>query len=310
MTLMKRMTRMTQVTQVTLSDVIGMRWRVVVLLLATGLCVPFSPLAWSAQTTASQIGCIIEPEEVVDVGSPVVGVIQTIVKRGDTVKKGQVIAVLKSEVDRSAVMVAQARAAADAEEKAALANYDFTRQKRVRSEELLKKEFISKQALDQAISEDEIARQKLAQAREQRRILAGEAAQARSRLEERTIRSPINGIVVERYLAAGERVEEKPLVRVVTIDPLRVEAILPSAMFGSIPMASTARIVPESPNVAPVTATVTLIDRVMDAASGTFRIRMRLLNPGGQIPAGLRCKAEFAALAQTTATANPPSKSK
>ena len=308
MTLMKRMTRMTQVTQVTLSDVIGMRWRVVVLLLATGLCVPFSPSAWSAQTTASQIGCIIEPEEVVDVGSPVVGVIQTIVKRGDTVKKGQVIAVLKNEVDRTALSVAQVRAAADAEEKAALANYDFTRQKRVRSEELLKKEFISKQALDQAISEDEIARQKLAQAREQRRILAGEAAQARSRLEERTIRSPINGIVVERYLAAGERVEEKPLVRVVKIDPLRVEAILPSALYGAIPTGSTARIQPEMPNAAAVTATVTLVDKVLDAASGTFRVRLTLPNPGDAIPAGMRCKAEFASLAHLNkpARAEPP----
>lgn len=259
-------------------------------------------LTWSAQPATSPIGCIIEPEEVVEIGSPVVGVIQSIVKRGDTVKKGQVIAVLKSEVDRSALVVAQARASAEAEEKAALANYHFTKQKRVRSEELLKKEFISNQALDQAISEDEIARQKLALSREQRRILAGEASQARSRLEERTIRSPINGIVVERYLAAGERVEEKPLARVVTIDPLRVEAILPSALFGSIPMGSSARIVPESPNVAPVTATVTLIDRVLDAASGTFRIRMRLLNPGGQIPAGLRCKVEFDALATRAAS--------
>ena len=92
MTLMKRMTRMTrmtQVTQVTLSDVIGMRWHVVVLLLAAGLCVLFSPSAWSAQTTASQIGCIIEPEEVVDVGSPVVGVIQSIVKRSEERRVGK-----------------------------------------------------------------------------------------------------------------------------------------------------------------------------------------------------------------------------
>lgn len=274
-------------------------------------------VAWPASAaqaaTPQPIGCIIEPDEVVDVGSPVVGVIQSIVKRGDVVRKGQVIATLRNDVDRTALSVAQARAAADAEEKAALANYEFTKQKRVRTEELVKKEFISKQALDQAISEDEVARQKLAQAREQRRILAGEASHARSRLEERTIRSPINGLVVERYLAAGERVEEKPLARVVTVDPLRVEAILPSALFGSITTGSSARIVPESPNIAPVTATVTLVDRVMDAASGTFRVRLRVPNPGGAIPAGLRCKAEFAALAPVSAPApagNTPAKTR
>ena len=106
----------------------------------------------------------------------------------------------------------------------------------------------------------------------------------------------------------GERVEEKPLLRVVKIDPLRIEAILPSALYGNIPTGSTARIQPELPNAAAVTATVTLVDKVMDAASGTFRVRLTLPNPDGAIPAGMRCKAEFAALAhlQKPARAEPP----
>jgi membrane fusion protein, heavy metal efflux system len=244
------------------------------------------------------IGCIIEPDDVVEVGSPVIGVIQSIVKRGDHVKKGQVIAVLRNNVDQAALTVAQSRAAADAEEKAALVNADFSKQRRVRAEELLRKEFISQQALDQAIAEDEVAKQKLSQAREQRRVLVHEATLARQRLDERTIRSPIDGIIVERYLAVGERVEEKPLVRVVKIDPLRVEAILPSALYGLITTGSVASIRPEMPNAVPVTATVTLVDKVLDAASGTFRVRMRLPNRDGAVPAGLRCKAEFAALAK------------
>src|SRR4029077_21149829 len=136
-----------------------------------------------------------------------------------------------------------------------------------------------KQALDQAIAEDEVAKQKLAQAREQRRILVHEATLARQRLEERTIRSPIDGIIVERYLPAGERVEEKPLVRVVKIDPLRVEAILPSAFFRFIATGTTSSIQTELPNSAPVTASVVLVDKVLDAASGTFRVRLQLPNP-------------------------------
>jgi RND family efflux transporter MFP subunit len=264
-------------------------------LLALCLTLSGAPALWAAQhaARAAHIGCIIEPDEVVDVGSPVVGVIQSIVNRGDAVRKGGVIAVLHNNVERTALSAAQSRAAANAEEKSALANHEFAKQRRVRAEELLRKNFISKQGLDQAIAEDEVARQKLEQAREQRRVLMQEAAHARSRLEERTIRSPINGIVVERFLAAGERVDDKPLVRVVTINPLRVEAIVPSEMFGLIAVGSSARIVPESPRVEPVNATVTLVDRVMDAASGTFRVRLRLANPGGAIPAGLRCKAQF-----------------
>jgi membrane fusion protein, heavy metal efflux system len=245
------------------------------------------------------IGCIIEPDEVVEVGSPVIGVIQSIVKRGDRVRKGQVVAVLRNNVDLAALSVAQSRAVADADEKAALANYEFSRQRRERAEELVRKEFISKQALDQSIAEDEVARQKLAQAREQRRILAREASLAQQRLEERNIRSPIDGLVVERYLTAGERVEEKPLLRVVRIDPLRVEAILSSALFGTVATGSIARIQPDMPNAVPVTATVTLVDKVLDAASGTFRVRMRLPNRDGAVPAGLRCKVEFTGQVQS-----------
>jgi hypothetical protein len=31
----------------------------------------------------------------------------------------------------------------------------------------------------------------------------------------------------------------------------------------------------------------------MDAASGTFGVRLELPNPGNQIPAGAKCKARF-----------------
>ena len=123
----------------------------------------------AAQSASQLIGCIIEPDEVVEVGSPVIGVIQSIVKRGDRVRKGQVLVVLRNDIDRAALSVAQSRAAADAEEKAAVANYEFSRQRRVRAEELVRKEFVAKQALDQAIAEDEVAKQKLSQAREQER---------------------------------------------------------------------------------------------------------------------------------------------
>jgi hypothetical protein len=35
------------------------------------------------------------------------------------------------------------------------------------------------------------------------------------------------------------------------------------------------------------------VDRVIDAASGTFGVRLQLSNPGNRIPAGLRCTVRF-----------------
>ena len=246
---------------------------------------------------AQPIGCIIEPDEVAEVGSPVIGVIQSMaVQRGDWVRRGQVIAILRNDVERASLELARSRATADAEEKAALASYDFARQRLARTVELHGRQFISKQALDQAEAEARVAQHKLAQAREQQRSLGRESALASARLEERTIRSPIDGVIAERYLAAGERVEEKARVRVAKIDPLRVEVILPSAMFGALAEGASARIVPEMPGATPLAARVALVDKMLDAPSNTFRVRLRLPNPKGVIPAGVRCKADFPGL--------------
>jgi RND family efflux transporter MFP subunit len=243
---------------------------------------------------AQPIGCIIEPDLVAEVGSPVVGVIQSVlVERGDFVRKGQVLAVLRRDVEQAALDVAQSRAQTDAEVRAASANYEFTRQRLARSEDLFNKEFISKQALDQVIAEAKVAEQRLIQAREQQQTLANETSLARARLGERAIRSPIDGIITERYVSAGERVEEKPLVRVAKIDPLRVEVIMPSAAYGSIVPGMTARVSPDLPGAAPQDAKVSLVDRTIDAPSNTFRVRLHFPNPKFALPSGLRCKADF-----------------
>ena len=42
-----------------------------------------------------------------------------------------------------------------------------------------------------------------------------------------------------------------------------------------------------------VTANVIVVDRVIDAASNSFRVRLELPNPDNALPPGLRCKLEF-----------------
>jgi hypothetical protein len=39
-----------------------------------------------------------------------------------------------------------------------------------------------------------------------------------------------------------------------------------------------------------VKARVTVVDRVVDAASGTFRVRLELPNPGNRIPSGIKVR--------------------
>lgn len=243
---------------------------------------------------AQPLGCLIEPDRIAEIGSPVIGVIESItVERGDRVRKGQVLATLRADVERASVNVASMRAQAEADVRAAHANFEFMRDKQVRAEDLVHKNFISRQALEQARTESKVAEQRLAQAREQQRVSQRELELARAQLDMRSIRAPFDGIVADRYMWPGERVEEKALFRLAKVDPLRIEVIVPAAMFGAIRIGTMLNITPDLPNAGTLKAKVALVDKMMDAASNTFRVRAELPNPNATLPAGLRCKAEL-----------------
>jgi len=258
-----------------------------------GCCVGFATAA-TPPAGSQTLGCLIEPDKVADLGSPVIGVLEGLkADRGDVVRKGQVLGLLRSDVERATAEVARTRATADADLRSAEANRDFAQKKMRRAEDLLARNFIAQQALDQARTELQMADQKLAQAHEQQRLWGRELGVAQAQVGLRTIRSPFDGVVVERYLAVGERVEEKPVFRVAKIDPLRVEVIVPSTRFGTIHPGDMASVKPDLPNVPAVDAAVTLVDKVVDAASNTFRVRLSLPNANHQLPAGLRCRITF-----------------
>ncbi|MEN3353638.1 MAG: rane fusion protein heavy metal efflux system [Betaproteobacteria bacterium] len=249
--------------------------------------------------------CVIEPDRAAEIGTAVIGVVETIhVERGDIVREGQLLAQLRSHVERASVSAAMARAQADADIRAALANYEFQRQKLARTEELMQKNFVSMQAVEQVRTETSVAEQKLAQAREQRRVAKQELEFAQAQLNLRSIRAPFDGIIADRYVNVGERVEVKPMFRVAKVDPLRVEMIAPAALFGSIRNGMLAHVTPDLPSGPRIEAKVVLVDKLIDAASNTFRVRAELANPDGAIPSGLRCRAEIAELAENAKAAS------
>jgi RND family efflux transporter MFP subunit len=249
-----------------------------------------------ALSTAKSFGCLIEPDRVADVGSQVIGVVERLnVERGDAVRTAQTLITLRADVERANAGVADTRARVDADVRAAEASLVLAEQKVRRAQALLAENFVSDQAVEQARAELELARQKLAQTRSQQRIWGEERRVAEAQLALRTVRSPFDGVVVERFVNVGERVEEKPLLRVAVVDPLRVELMVPTAQYGTIKVGDRITVRPELPGVAPVVATVRHVDGVLDAASNSFRVRMTLPNPKRRLPAGLRCKADLPA---------------
>ena len=120
-----------------------------------------------------------------------------------------------------------------------------------------------------------------------------ELERAQATLALRTVRSPVSGVVVERLKSPGEFVEDKPILRIAQLDPLRVEVIVPVGKFGTISTGMRAEVTPELARKRKYIAEVSIVDKVVDAASGTFGVRLELPNPGNFIPGGLRCSLIF-----------------
>jgi len=211
---------------------------------------------------------------------------------------------LRDDVERANVGTAKTRALVDADVEAAKANLELAEQKVKRAESLEAQGFVSAQATEQAQADAEVARQRLRQTRAQQRISREEYRVASAQLALRTVYSPFSGVVVERYVNVGERVEERPLMRVAVINLLRVELMVPTAMYGTLALGDRVSIRPELPGAAPVIATVSHVDKVLDAASNSFRVRLSLPNPQLLLPAGLRCKADLPTAATATASAS------
>jgi RND family efflux transporter MFP subunit len=246
-------------------------------------------------TKSDALGCLVEPSIVVDVSSPVSGLLDRVaVERGDKVNQGQIIASLESRVEKASVALAMAKLSNDAEIRSAESNQDFARRKHERNETLHKDGVVSAQIREQAESESILASERLKQTREQRSITLQEVQLARSQLSLKTISSPITGVVIERYLSAGERADEKPIVRIAQVNPLRVEAILPATMYGKVKQGMSARVQAELPGEKARDAAVTLVDKVIDPASNTFRVRLELPNADYALPSGVRCKINLA----------------
>jgi RND family efflux transporter MFP subunit len=268
-------------------------------LLSCGVAVLGAPAmgAKGATQPPGEYDCLIEARQTIDMRSPVEGVIESVlVKRGELVRKGDLVAKLSSGPERAALDLARSRARMEGELKSAEARVSLARKKWERAEELQRQNFVSANARDEAEAEYRLAIEQLRAARDNRRLAELDARRAQEVLDQRSIRSPVNGVVVEIRLQPGELMssnQKDPIMTIVEIDPLNVELVLPVSQFGKVKAGQLAEVRPEEPVGGLYPARVEVVDRVLDAASGTFGVRLRLPNPGGRIPAGVKCRVRF-----------------
>jgi RND family efflux transporter MFP subunit len=239
--------------------------------------------------------CLMDAAQKVKLGASVTGLIREVtVNRGDVVRRGDVVALLAAEVEEANAALARVRAQNDAPVASAEARAEYTRRRAGRLERLRASNAVSEREYDEAATDARVAAIGLRDAQANLEAAQAELLRAQEQVAQRRIVSPLDGIVVERHLSGGEYMHEQAqLLTLAQIDPIHVEVYLPVAYFGQVSPGDAVTVLPEAPVGGAHLARVAVVDRVIDAASGTFGVRLVLPNPDLTLPAGLRCRVRF-----------------
>ncbi|MEP6563539.1 MAG: efflux RND transporter periplasmic adaptor subunit [Mesorhizobium sp.] len=239
--------------------------------------------------------CLAEPTQRVQVGSPVTGLLASVdVGRGARVMPGDVVARLESTVEEANVSLAKAQAEADEAMQAQQTRLTLAEADLARSKKLVNSGSVATSKVEELQATVEIAKRDLDTEKRKMLLAKTELQRQQALLDRQSIRSPIKGFVAEQSLRAGEFVrQDSPIMTIVQIDPLYIEAYVPVTLWGKITVSSHGTIVLDQPDRKRRDASVTVVDKVFDAASGTFGVRLELANPDDGIPAGQRCQVYF-----------------
>lgn len=252
-------------------------------------------LVTASTLKAAELDCLVKPEMYVELSSPVDSVLEKIlVETGDTVEKGQPLAQLEASVEKAKVRLARLQATSTSDVENRREQLRYAKQYYKRMQDLLAQNSVSQYEKDKAETEVALAQIELNKAKEKQRIAQLNLELAQSQLALRTIKSPIDGIVVDRYAMVGESVSGRTIMKLAKVDPLRVELIAPTEYFGLIEKGMKVEIYPEQPANQVFIATVSIVDQLIDPASGSFTVRMELPNPEDKLVGGVNCLANFA----------------
>jgi RND family efflux transporter MFP subunit len=253
--------------------------------------------AGPAAADISVISCLLEPSRRITVSSAVEGpLVKVSVERGATVRAGDVMARIDSAVEEAQLDAARYRAESVAAIRSREAQLAEARRQVAQARELVDRGVGTANTLAELEAEAAIAESLLGEAVDAREAARLEVASAEAALERRRVRAPMDGVVLERSLDAGEFASpDLPLVTLVAVDLLHAELLLPDAAYGQVGLDSAVTITQQGDGLSRA-GRVLAVDPVIDAASLTFGVRVAVENGDGAFTAGRRCSARFGAV--------------
>lgn len=217
-----------------------------------------------------RIDGISVPYRSVTISSPVQEILaEVFVEEGDSVKKDQPLAQLFDEKER----------------------IEFRR-----FEKLLEKRQFDEQASQNLLESNLLSREKVLAAEAELELAQVDYDLAKVKLEEKTIESTVDGIVIRRLVEPGESVDRiQPLFEIVNIDQLTLQFYIEPKMLEQLAIGDR---IPFHLTETPEKRGEGIIEFVSPSAdpqSGLFRIKLHADNSDHQFLAGVRVTGEFPA---------------
>lgn len=178
---------------------------------------------------SSQIPCTISPWQTVELAAPMVGVIERVlVKPGQAIKKGDLIAVFESGTARNDLALAEFKANSTK-------GLDIARSRLAGLEKRLDRLMAAQSSravpaadLENAQLEVDIARGEVLRESDAIAFAELEVQRARHMVNKASVLSPVNGSVGETLIDPGESPGQEPIATIYVNDPLKIEAYLPT----------------------------------------------------------------------------------
>ena len=243
-----------------------------------------------------------EPYRTIEVAAAETGLISEIkVREGDTVRQGEILATLDRDVLLALLAIADQAMQSTGNLDSALAELRLRKERLEKLEELLAKGHARQEEVARARTDLAIAEAQVRSAREDLLIKKLDYEKIEAQLERRILRAPLDGIIPRIQKNAGEYVapSDPYVLTLVQLDPLLVTFSL--AREQAARLSVDQKVIVRSFNVSALDdelsvlmeGTVEFIAPVIDAESGTVRVKVYIENPDGRYQSGERCALEF-----------------
>jgi RND family efflux transporter MFP subunit len=222
------------------------------------------------------------PDEDVRVSSQVAGrIIRLAVALGDPVRKGEILAQIENRPYRE--LLAQAQAAV-AQAQANLNNAKFSQ---TRDQTLFERGIVAKKYLEADMAQVAVDQGALEQAQ-------AALALAKLNLERASVRSPLTGVVVQRFVSDGEQVDgtaAQPLFEVANLNQVELYASVPAMYFSDIQIGETLPLTTDAFPGKTFQGRIIAIAPSVDPATNVGVVRIRMANPGELLRLGMYLSA-------------------